>query len=410
MSLARWAAAAIAVTTVAMNAGTLWVLLATQFLTRFVLSELYATVTYLALGGLIAVSTSYVLVGLLLSSRAGAGRIAGVLLVGGALVAATPFGYSVGGQLVAGDPASPVSNALFLIGPVAFGPAFSLILPGLALVFPNGSLPGAPWRLPVALVAGAIGGGSVIELLRPGLITGAEGSRNPFGVDGMPAGILDVALPMISLGVVGSMVLGLAAVLTRYRFGDVTLRQQLRWFVAAAILTAVPLPLSAIAGQSGPFWAALACVGLLLVPVSVGIAVTRHRLYEIDRLLSRTIGWGLVTGVLIALFVAMVLALQPLLADVTQGQTLAVAASTLVAFAFFQPIRRRVQSAVDRRFDRARYDGELTVTAFAGRLRGQIDLEGLQADVATTVGVALHPTSIGIWVNDVPKRPVTANS
>jgi hypothetical protein len=277
-------------------------------------------------------------------------------------------------------------------------------------VFPTGRLPALRWRLPVALVIAAIGGGTALELVRPGLITGAEGSRNPFGIDGIPAGLLDVALPMISVGIVGAMVLGLAAVLTRYRFGDVTLRQQLRWFVAAALLAAVPLPLSAISGEGGPFWGALACVGLLLVPVSVGIAVTRHRLYEIDRLLSRTIGWALVTGLLLALFGASVVGLQALLSDVTQGQTLAVAASTLIAFALFQPVRRRVQSAVDRRFDRSRYDGERTVAAFTERVRAHIELAGLQADLATTVGVALHPTSTGIWVRSVPDRPVSAIS
>jgi hypothetical protein len=403
MSAARWASTAIVVVTLTMNAGTLWVLFGTEFLGRFGdLPEFYEVATYVAVGGFVAVSTSYVLVGLLLSGRRGAGPIAAVLLAGGALLAATPFGYAAGGELVFQNPASPLANALFLIGPVAFGPAFSLILPGLALVFPTGSLPARRWRLPVALVTGAIGIGTALELLRPGLITGAEGSRNPFGIDGVPVALLDIALPLISVGIVGAMILGLAAVLTRYRFGDMTSRQQLRWFVAAALLAAVPLPLSAISGEGGPFWGALACVGLLLVPVAVGIAVTRHRLYEIDRLLSRTIAWALVTGLLVAVFAAMVVGLQAVLVDATQGQTLAVAASTLVAFALFQPVRRRVQSAVDRRFDRARYDGARTVAAFTGRLRDQIDLTGLQVDLATTVGVALHPSSTGVWVRSVP--------
>jgi hypothetical protein len=399
MSAARWAATAIVVVTLTMNAGTLWVLFATEFLSRFGdLPEFYTVATYLAVAGFVAVSTSYVVVGLLLSGRRGAGRIAAVLLAGGALLAATPFGYSVGRELAFGAPANPLANALFLIGPVVFGSAFSLILPGLALVFPTGKLPSRRWRLPVVLVSGAIGGGTTLELLRPGRITGAEGSRNPFGIDGIPAGLLDVALPMISVGIVGAMVLGLAAVLTRYRFGDVTSRQQLRWFVAAALLAAVPLPLTAISGEGGPFWGALACVGLLLVPVAVGIAVTRHRLYEIDRLLSRTIGWALVTGLLVAVFAAMVVGLQAILVDVTQGQTLAVAASTLVAFALFQPVRRRVQSAVDRRFDRSRYDGERTAAAFAERLRNQIDLASLETDIGVTVTAALRPTSTGVWI------------
>lgn len=410
MSAARLAAAIVVVATIAMNAGTTWVLFGTQFLNRYEDASGAAgntLVIYAAIAGFEAVSTSYVLVGLLLSGRRRAGPIAAVLLAGGALLAATPFGYAVGGELFFVYPASQLANALFLIGPVAFGPAFSLILPGLALVFPTGSLPSPRWRAPVGLVAAAIGIGTVLELVRPGQVTGTEGSRNPFGIDAVPASLLDLALPLISAGIVGAMALGLAAVLTRYRFGDVTSRQQLRWFVAAALLAAVPLPLSAISGEGGPFWGALACVGLLLVPVSVGIAVTRHRLYEIDRLLSRTIGWGIVTGVLVAVFAALVVGLQALLTDVTQGQTLAVAASTLVAFALFQPVRRRVQSLVDRRFDRARYDGQLTAAAFTERIRDHIDLAGVQADLATTVGAALHPSVTSVWVRNVPDHPAT---
>jgi hypothetical protein len=401
MTAARSAAAAVVALTLAMNAGTVWTLFGTDFLSHFAeggVTGASVVFVYLAVAGFLAVSISYVLVGLLLSGRPGAGRIAAVLLAGGALLAATPFGYSVGGQLVFENPANALANALFIIGPVAFGPAFSLVLPVLALVFPTGGLPSRRWQVPVALVVGALGAGTALELLRPGRITGTEGSLNPFGVNGLPTGLLATSTTLISVGIVGSMVLGVAAVLIRYRHGDATLRQQLRWFVAAALLTAVPLPLSALTGEGGPFWGAVACVGLLLVPVSVGIAVTRHRLYDIDRLLSRTIGWALVTGFLVAVFGAMVIGLQALLVDVTQGQTLAVAASTLVAFALFQPVRRRVQSAVDRRFDRARYDGERTVAAFTGRLRDQMDLTGLRADLVTTVGVALHPTSTGVWV------------
>ena len=134
-------------------------------------------------------------------------------------------------------------------------------------------------------------------------------------------------------------------------------------------------------------------VGILAMPIAIGIAVTRYRLYEIDRLISRTIGWALVTGVLVLVFAGTVVGLQAILARITQGETLAVAASTLVAFALFQPVRRRVQTAVDRRFDRARYDGDRTAAAFTERLREQVDLAGLEADIAGVVDTALRPSS-----------------
>ena len=409
MNAARWAAAAVVVVTLAMNAGTVWVVFGTEFLSRFAqpgMPESYVMIVYAAIAGLGAVSTSYVLVGLLLSGRPGAGRIAAVLLAGGALLAATPFGYSVGGELAYETPASPLANALFLIGPVAFGSAFSLILPGLALVFPTGGLPSRLWRLPVALVAAALGVGTALELTRPGPIAGAAGSRNPFGIDGVPAALLDATPALLSGAVVGFTILGVAAVLTRYRHGDVTLRQQLRWFVAAVLLVAVPLPLSVIPGQGGPFWGALACVGLLLVPVSVGIAVTRHRLYEIDRLISRGLSWAVLSGLLVAVYAGAVLVLQSLLGGVTQGETVAVAGSTLLAAALFQPLRRRIQAAVDHRFNRARYDAERTAVDFAERLRDEVDLVSLSDGIAIVVDTALRPTTIGVWIRKpVPSTP-----
>lgn len=130
----------------------------------------------------------------------------------------------------------------------------------------------------------------------------------------------------------------------------------------------------------------------------MGVAILRYRLYEIDRLISRTIGWAIVTGLLVAVFAGAVVGLQALLAGFTQGQTLAVAASTLVAFALFQPVRRQVQRAVDRRFDRARYDAERTAGAFADRLRDETDIETVTADLTATTRAALAPAGLGIWI------------
>ena len=119
-------------------------------------------------------------------------------------------------------------------------------------------------------------------------------------------------------------------------------------------------------------------------PIASGTAVLGYRLFEIDRIISRTIGWAMVSGILVAAFAATVVGLQALLAGFTQGQTLAIAASTLVAFALFQPLRRRVQTAVDRRFDRARYDAQRTVDAFAQRLRDETNMEKVTSDLSRT--------------------------
>ncbi len=414
MSAARWAAAGVVMVTLGMNVGMLWVSFATDFTGRFRtfgVTDFDLAILDVSIVGFAVITLSYVAVGFLLAGRPGAGRIAAVLLAGGALLAAAPFGYSVGGELVFHAPRGAFANAVLLLGPLAIGPGIALILPGVALVFPTGRFPSRRWNLPVGLVAGAMAAGSLVELILPGSITPEpRGSHNPFGIEGLPAGLAAVGYPLVTAGIVGAMILGVAAVLIRYRSGDVTLRQQLRWFIAAVLLAAVPLPIGVVPSIGGPQWFVLAAVGLLLVPVSVGIAVTRYRLYEIDRLISRSIGWALVTGVLVAVFAGTVVGLQAIFASITRGQTLAVAASTLVAFALFQPLRRRVQTAVDRRFDRGRYDGERTLAAFAQRLRSEVDLASLEGDIAVTVVSTLRPSSIGVWLRlpvPSPSRPTT---
>ena len=214
----------------------------------------------------------------------------------------------------------------------------------------------------------------------------------------MPPALIDVGDVLTGLGIVAVSVLGAAAVVVRYRRGTQVERQQLRWFLAAVLLAVIPIAVSPQQGIGGPIWLLVAAVGLLLVPISVGIAVTRYRLYEIDRLISRTIGWALVSGLLVAVFAALVVGLQGLLAGFTQGQTLAVAASTLVAFALFQPLRRRVQRAVDHRFDRARYDGDRIVASFAERLRAEVDLVEVVDGMRATVEATVRPGSAGVWL------------
>ena len=146
------------------------------------------------------------------------------------------------------------------------------------------------------------------------------------------------------------------------------------------------------------------------VPAAIAVAVLRYRLYEIDRIISRTLSWATVTGVLLVVFAGLVVGLQALLSGVTQGQTLAVAASTLAAFALFQPVRRRVQRAVDRRFDRARYDSERTAAAFAERLRTEVDLEAVAGDLTGSVERALRPSTLGLWLKARSGEPIAGSN
>jgi hypothetical protein len=134
------------------------------------------------------------------------------------------------------------------------------------------------------------------------------------------------------------------------------------------------------------------------VAVSIAIAILRYRLYDIDRIISRTIAYGLVTALLVAVFLLVNLGLQWLLSSFTSASSLAVAGSTLLVAGLFTPVRRRVQRIVDRRFDRARYDGERTASEFSARMRDAIDLPTLTRDLDVTVREAIAPSRVGLWL------------
>jgi len=168
----------------------------------------------------------------------------------------------------------------------------------------------------------------------------------------------------------------------------------------AVLLAAVPLTISIVGG--GVNWIALAIPGVILVPVAVWIAVTRHRLYEIDRLISRGLSWAVLSGALVAVYAGAVLLLQSVLSGATQRETLAVAGSTLLAAALFQPLRRRVQRIVDHRFNRARYDADRTVAAFSAQLRDEVDPNEIRASLVAAVGSAVSPTRVDLWLRGRP--------
>ena len=281
----------------------------------------------------------------------------------------------------------------------------------LVVLFPSGHLPTGRWRRPTEACL-AIGVALVILT--------AVAPTFTFNVDG---GVTNVVipnrfaiLPWLSawtlLPADGSVtfafvlvILGMAVVsmIVRYRRATGVVRLQLRWFVSAMVfvLVAVALGLGGLA-VFGDLLGNLAWIPAVVafptVPLAIGIAITRYRLYEIDRIISRTLGWAVVTGVLLAVFALGVVGLQAVLTGFTQGQTLAVAASTLAAFALFQPLRRHVQHAVDRRFDRARYDGAFTADEFAARVRDEVDIDAVVGDFGTTVSDAMRPRALGIWL------------
>jgi hypothetical protein len=178
-------------------------------------------------------------------------------------------------------------------------------------------------------------------------------------------------------------------------------RQQLKWFASGAAVTFACVTLSA----GLPFGNAVSDVLILgssAAAVAMGIGILRYRLYEIDRIISRTLAYAIVTGLLVGLYAGLVLLATHVLTFNTPGS---VAASTLVAAALFSPLRRRVQRMVDRRFNRTRYDAEQTVTAFAARLQDAVDLGSVRDDLASVVQRALEPAHISIWTGEGVRTP-----
>ena len=169
---------------------------------------------------------------------------------------------------------------------------------------------------------------------------------------------------------------GVAALIIRFRRSVGAEHQQIKWFASAAVVefAAIFVMSAPWVALPPPFDALAAIVVAPLIPIAVGIAILRYRLYDIDRIISRTVSYGAVTGILAVVFVGTILVSQTVLASFFSGSSVAVAASTLVVAALFQPLRRRVQAVVDRRFNRSRYDAERTAAAFSRRLRDEVEL------------------------------------
>jgi hypothetical protein len=185
-----------------------------------------------------------------------------------------------------------------------------------------------------------------------------------------------------------------------YRRSSGDRREQLKWLAGgvAAVLVGVTLnrALSGSHGLTGLAGSVAGAAGLLAFPVCIGVAVVRYRLYDIDRVISRTLAYAIVTGLLVGVYAGLVLL-------TTQGfgvhSSVAVAASTLAAAALFNPVRRRVQKVVDRRFNRARYDADQIAAAFAARLKDATDLDAVRDDLASVVRRALEPAHVSLWIS-----------
>jgi hypothetical protein len=272
------------------------------------------------------------------------------------------------------------------------------------LLTPTGSLPSPRWRwwARLAVVAAVLYLAARALLPRP-LSPPYQSISSPFAV---PA----LAGPMLTVRAVTGVltylpvVAAAASLVLRFRRARGTERLQLRWVVLAAALTAVATPVALIVAvqQNEVVLVWTAGVWVVMLPLAIGAAVLRYRLYDLDRIINRTLSYGLLTVVLGGGYAGVVLGLGRL---VGSRSNLAVATATLALAAVFQPARRRVQDVVDRRFNRRRYDAALTIQAFSARLRQQIDLDTLTAELLSVVDQTMQPTRVSLWL-----RPARSTS
>jgi hypothetical protein len=319
----------------------------------------------------------------------------------GWLLSATGLAYAVGavgGFLLHFHQTLTLANWLGWIFQLGVGLCVFVVL-----LFPSGHLPSRRWR-PVAWAAGAGLAGWVLgNAFAPTILSNSPPTPNPAGVTG-PAG--DIFTIMAFGGIVLMAATGLAAIVSlafRYRRARTAERAQLKWLLYAGALIVAALLAEVLVGQiigpgtaTGNLQNAVLSGAVALVPVAIGIAILRYRLFDIDRVISRTLAYAIVTGLLVGIYAGLVLLTNQVFRVHTP---VAVAAATLAAAALFNPVRRRVQKAVDRRFNRARYDADQTVAAFAAHLKDAVDLDSVQADLAGVVYQALEPAHVSVWIS-----------
>jgi hypothetical protein len=353
------------------------------------------------------------LVGVILVVRLPGHAIGWLLAVGGLAIALNEGASGLADYGLNAHPGS-VPGAIWFawLGELTWVPEIACLFILLPLLYPTGRLPSARWQV-VLVIAGAL---VVIGGVSGAFVSWAPAPYplgNPLALGGPPGALVSFLNYVVAtVLVLAGGALAIASLIVRYRRAAPIERQQLKWFAAVAIFTGLGGATNIVTSspEAGAPTGALATVnavsglmiygGLALLPVAIGIAVLRYRLFEIDRLISRTIAYAVVSAILAGVFVGVVLAVQAVMGSVTGSSTIAVAGSTLIVFALFAPIRRRVQRLVDRRFNRSRYDAERTVLAFAARLRDEVDLEQLRAEILATVAQAVEPSSVSLWLRE----------
>jgi hypothetical protein len=247
--------------------------------------------------------------------------------------------------------------------------------------------------------------GMVLAAFSPGrIVLGLPAIRNPLGIDGLPNAYVPVQVLMLVL--IGVAV---ASLVVRRLYATGVVRQQTKWFTYASAVAASGAILQYIISEPlelvwlGEVAYALVLIGLVCIPIAMGVAITRYRLYDIDIIINRTLVYGSLTAMLVALYFVGIVVLQRVFVLLTsEKSTLAVVASTLLIAALFNPLRRRIQSFIDRRFYRRKYDAAKTLQGFSAQLRDETDLDALSDDLVGVVRETMQPAHVSLWLRPDP--------
>lgn len=273
-----------------------------------------------------------------------------------------------------------------------------LLLALLLFLFPTGRFLTRRWRW-----AGWVGAFSLVGFTSTGLFSlevsgGSSGASwivpNPYGF--IPETLVEILITVAGVSMVLLLVIGFIAIVVRYRRSDAVVRAQIKWVALALISVVISILYQLFTNGQGVLSGLLFKLSFLSLPVSIGMAILRYKLFEIDRIISRTVGYTIVVGLLAFAYAVGAVWLP---SRMTGGQSpVFVAASTLGVAALFNPVRRRVIHAVDHRFYRSRYDAERVLERFGDRLKDQIDIEQIAEDSISVIRDTMQPSSVGVWI------------
>lgn len=343
------------------------------------------------------------LVGAFIASRRPSTRIGWVLVGIGTATGLGLGGFAYNTAVAIRGVALPASDWVMWLSSWTFVFAFGLI-PFLILLFPDDRLPSRRWRIPAIVGGGILAVDALAWAIRSSYeIYESIRADNPVGIDAIVP-ITEAIIPIAGEALAVFGVIAVVNLIVRYVKARGERRLQMKWFVYAAAFFPILFAAGIVVEALGNVPASNIVVifaflfGFNGLAASIGIAVTRYRLYEIDLVINRTLVYGLLTVLLVAIYVGLVVGLQALLRPLTPETDLAIVSSTLAVAAMFNPLRRRVQAFVDRRFYRRKYDSQRTLEAFSIRLRDEVDLETLEDDLNSVIIETVQPQRVSLWL------------